>query len=458
MFSSLFGTPEFKVGFLILLASGLIATLALRSSENPSYLGGSKDAWFLLDDASGLVKRSSVKMAGIDVGIIEDIKLQNGKARVEMVIKADVPITRSARIEIRPNGILGDKFVEVVAGDPRDPPLRNGDQILIVDDRASMDRLIGEVSKITKSLGMVAENIKAATEGDTEKPLGKIISNLETITTDMAQLTREHKGQFSEIIDNLHETTANINELVSEDGPEGLKERLKVALDRIDSTLKNVDEISGKINRGEGTIGKLINDEDTVEQLNTAIEGVNGFLDTANKLQTSFDYHSEYLASDSLMKSYISLNLQPGLDRFYELGIVQDPRGVVKTETITTTGTNGNSVVTEDRRYADKLKFNAIFGKNFFNFTLKGGIMENAGGAGVDFYMLRRNLRFSAEAYDFTNLQLKTYLRYSFFKGVYIIGGGDNLAGNRGSAGAFVGAGIFLTNDDLKLMLTKLPM
>ena len=111
MFSSLFSTPEFKVGFLVLLASGLIATLALRSSENPSYLGGSKDAWFLLDDASGLVKRSSVKMAGIDVGIIEDIKLQNGKARVQMVIKSDVPITRSARIEIRPNGILGDKFV-----------------------------------------------------------------------------------------------------------------------------------------------------------------------------------------------------------------------------------------------------------------------------------------------------------------------------------------------------------
>ncbi len=458
MFSSLFGTPEFKVGFLVLLASGLIATLALRSSEDPSYLGGSKDAWFLLDDASGLVKRSSVKMAGIDVGIIKDIKLQNGKARVQMIIKSDVPITRSARIEIRPNGILGDKFVEVVAGDPRDPPLRNGDQILIVDDRASMDRLIGEVSKITKSLGDVAENIKAATEGDTEKPLGKIINNLETITTDIAQLTREHKGQFGEIIDNLHETTANINELVSEEGPNGLKERLKVALDRIDSTLKNVDEISGKINRGEGTIGKLINDEETVEGLNTAIEGVNGFLDTANKLQTSFDYHSEYLAGDSLMKSYISLNLQPGLDRFYELGIVQDPRGVVESQTITTTGTSGNSVVTEERRYSDKLKFNAIFGKNFYNFSLRGGIMESAGGAGMDYYMLRRKLRFSAEAYDFADLQVKTYLRYSFFKGVYIMGGGDNLAGNRGTAGAFVGAGIFLTNDDLKLMLTKLPM
>lgn len=458
MASSLFGTPEFKVGLLVLIASGLIATLALRSSEDPSYLGGTKDAWFLLDDASGLVKKSSVKMAGIDVGIIKDIKLQNGKARVEMVIKSDVPVTRSARIEIRPNGILGDKFVEVVAGDPRDPPLRNGDQILIVDDRASMDRLIGEVSKITKSLGDVADNIRAATEGDTEKPLGKIISNLETITTDIAQLTKEHKGQLGEIIDNLHEATASINDMVSEEGPDGLKERFKVALDRIDSTLKNVDEISGKINRGEGTIGKLVNDESTVEQLNTAIDGINGFLDTANKMQTSFDYHSEFQTRYSLTKSYLSLNLQPGLDRYYEIGVVDDPKGLVETQQITTTTAGGSTVVTEERRYQNKFKINALFAKNFYNFTIKGGVMESAGGAGFDYFMLRRKLRLSLEAYNFRDIQVKSYLRYSFFKGVYLTAGGDNLAGKKGDPTGFVGAGIFLTNDDLKLLLSKMPM
>lgn len=458
MISSLFGTPEFKVGLLVLVASGLIATLALRSSEDPSYLGGTKDAWFLLDDASGLVKKSAVKMAGIDVGIIKDIKLQNGKARVEMIIKSDTPVTRSARIEIRPNGILGDKFVEVISGDPRDPPLRNGDQILIVDDRASIDRLIGEVSKITKSLGDVTDNIRAATEGDTEKPLGKIIHNLETISTDIAQLTKEHKGQIGEIIDNLHEATASINDLVSEEGPDGLKARFKVALDRVDSTLKNVDEITGKINRGEGTIGKLINDESTVEQLNTAIEGVNGFLDTANKMQTSFDYHSEYQTRYSLTKSYLSLNLQPGLDRYYEIGVVDDPKGLVETQEITTTGAGGTAVVTEQRRYENKFKINALFAKNFYNFTIKGGVMESAGGAGIDYFMFRRKLRFSLEAFDFRNIQIKSYLRYSFFKGIYLTAGGDNLAGKNGQTTGFVGGGIFLTNDDLKLLLSKMPL
>src|ERR1700744_5841236 len=113
--------------------------MALRSSQNRAFLGGSKDVWFLMDDASGLVKNSAVKMAGIDVGTIQDIKLQNGRARIEMVIRSDTPATKSSRIEIRPNGILGDKHVEIVAGQPEDPPLRSGDQILIVDDKASID-------------------------------------------------------------------------------------------------------------------------------------------------------------------------------------------------------------------------------------------------------------------------------------------------------------------------------
>ncbi|MEK7355749.1 MAG: MlaD family protein, partial [Bdellovibrionota bacterium] len=70
------------------------------------------------------------RMSGIEVGLIKDIKLENGKARVEMVLKGDTPVTKSARIEIRPNGILGDKHVEIITGDPRDPPLRSGEQIL----------------------------------------------------------------------------------------------------------------------------------------------------------------------------------------------------------------------------------------------------------------------------------------------------------------------------------------
>ena len=456
---TLFSAPEIKVGLMVLLVSGLIATMSLRVSQNPSYLGNSKEAFFYLEDASGLVKRSNVKTAGIDVGIIKDIKLENGMARVELVLMGDTPLTKSARIEIRPNGILGDKHVEIISGDPRDPPLRNGEQILVVDDRASVDRLIGEVSKITKSLTAVAENIKSATEGDTDKPLGRIINNIERLTADVAKLSGDNRERIDEIIENVHNVTGTLDQLINDDGPDGFKVAWKDALHslkRIEKSLKNVEEITDKVNRGEGTIGRLVNDESTVEELNTAINGVNNFLDSANKLQTAIDFNSAAFSSGSY-RTAIGLQIQPGLDRYYELGVVFDQKGVKETQTTTTTVNGAPQTVTkEEKRYEDKYKFNALFAKNFYNFTVKGGLIESSGGAGLEYSMFRKKLRISLEAFDFTDLHLRSYAKLDVYNGIYLTAGGDDLVDKKNSSG-FIGAGIFLTNDDLKLFVSRMP-
>lgn len=452
--------PEFKVGLMVLIVSGIIAGMSLRVSNDPSYLGTSKEAWFYIDDASGLVKNSNVATAGINIGVIKDIKLENGQARVDMVLQGSVPLTKSARIEIRPNGILGDKHVEIVAGDPRDPPLRSGEQILVVDDRASVDRLIAEVSKITKSLSAVADNIKSATDGDTDKPLGRIISNIENLTKDLSEITKENKGRFANIMADLEETTGTINELVSDDGPEGLRESLKGALRslrKIETTMKNVEEITGKVNRGEGTLGKLVNDDTTVEEVNTAVSSINNYLDAANKLQTSIDFHSYFMTNGDGMKSSLNLAIQPGLDRYYQLGIVDDAKGVLE-KTTTTTDANGTTqTVRESKRHESKVKFNALFAKNFYDFTLKGGIIESSGGAGADYHLFKRRLRLTVEGFDFSQFNLRAYARFTVMHGIYLMAGGEDLASKTGKSAAFLGAGIFLTNDDLKLLLSKMP-
>ncbi|CAN5450920.1 hypothetical protein BH10BDE1_BH10BDE1_07050 [soil metagenome] len=456
----LFSAPEFKVGLMVLIVSGIIAGMSIKVSNDPAGLGSSKSAHFFMDDASGLVKNSNIRMAGIPIGVIKDIKLENGVARVEVVVKGDTPMTKSARVEIRPNGILGDKFVEIIGGDVRDPPLRSGDQIMVVDDRASVDRLIGEISKITKSIAQVADNIKAATEGDKEKPLGRIIDNIERLTTDLATLSAERKDDMSEIIANLRETTDTINDMVNDNSQEGFKAAWKDALKslkKIEASLDNVEQITGKINRGEGTIGKLVNDPETAEELNTAISGINNLLDTSNKLQTSFDYHSNIMATTGAAKSYISLRLQPGVDRFYEIGVVDDGRGT--RERITTTSSTGgvDTTTKEERTYRDRVKFNALFAKNFYDLTVKGGIMENAGGVGFDYHLFNRHLKLSVETFDFGNIQVRASARLNLWSGLYLTAGGEDLASKGLGSSAFFGGGLFLTNDDLKLLLTKLP-
>jgi hypothetical protein len=209
----------------------------------------------------------------------------------------------------------------------------------------------------------------------------------------------------------------------------------------------------------QALVGKLINDETTVEELNTAISSVNKLLDTANKIQTSIDYHYEYL-SQGLNKNYLNVKIQPGLDRYYLIGIVDDPKGIVeRTETTTTSG-GATTQTFETKRFKNKIKINAQFAKVFHDFTIRGGLIASTGGVGLDYDLFRKQLRVSTEISDFgrdaDSANLKAFLRYKFLNVFYLTGGGDDIMSKQGNSSAFAGAGLDMTNDDLKLFFSKM--
>jgi len=452
---SILQMPEFKVGLLVLVVAGLIAVMSMRVSEDPT-VGGAKRYWFLAPNASGLVKKSSVKMAGIPIGVIRDIQLSNGIARVDIVVRDEVDLRQSARAEIKANGILGDKYVEVSPGSPDDPPLKNGEQILNVDDKASLDGLMSQISDIGSSLKMVAISIKESIEdkGTDKHILGRIVQNIEGLTADISQMTRENKGKVTDILTEIRSVTKSLESSLN-DGDSGFKKNWA----RLDNILKNIEDVTNKINQGQGTIGRLINDDKTVEEINTAVEGINNLLDTSSKLQTSIDFHSEYLGSQDSWKSYIGLKLQPGLDRYYLIQVVDDPAGVKEsTDTVSTSTPPGSTLnVNETKTYRNKMKFTLMFAKNFYNFSFRGGLIENSGGVGFDYFIWRNKLRFTTEAFEFSNVNIRAALTYNLYKGIYVTSGVSDALNQSSRYSNYVGAGLFLTNDDMKILMTKMP-
>lgn len=451
-------TPEFKVGALVVIVAGLIGIMSLKVSEGPGVFSGSKRYWFDVEDASGLVKRSAVRTAGIDVGIIENIKLVNGKARIYLLVNGDVPLKTSGMVEIRASGILGDKYVELIPGIIDDSELESGAQIMTARQRGSLDQLMQEIGKITETLSSLARTLDGATSGngDNSNPIGRIILNVEKLTQDLAEVSGENKDKVHEIVERVNNITRSLEGFLADEGSEGFAagwQKAVNSLSRIDSSLRNIEEITDKINTGEGTLGRLVNDEETVEKINTAVDNVNDFLGGVDRMETSLDYHSELLSEESLTKSYLNIRIQPGLDRYYEIGIIDDPRGVVDTTRTVTSGSSTGDI-TEVRTYQNKLKFSALFAKNFYDFTIKGGIIENTGGFAFDYYLLNRRLKFSLEAFNFDDLHVKSYVKYDVMKGLYVIGGGDELA-DKNLKSAFFGVGLFITNDDLKTLASK---
>ena len=442
------GSPEIKVGALVLIVSLMVATFSLSLREGPGLMAATRRHHFDLNDAAGLVKGSAVKMAGVRVGIIKKIELVAGKARVFLILDEDVPITSTTQIEIRTRGILGDKHVEIVNNNNTEPGevLASGQAIQVTSDNSSFNILLKDIGKLVKSLDQVATNLNAATQNDGDKssPLGRIVLNVEHLTEDLKKISGQNKSKFHNIMSKLENIVGQVEDLVDED-----------VISAVNSSLTNIEEVTEKINNGDGTIARLINDGETVDSLNDAIEGVNDLLGGFKKFETNMDVHSAYTSQLGRFRTTILVQLVPGLDRYYELGIVTSPEGMEKVDVERRTYPNDRVTEIEtSRRMKNQILFNALFAKRFHNLTVKGGVINSTSGVALDYHFLQRKLSLSAEAFRLYDPVWKTYFRYNFSNGFYFMGGGENLFGPNPST--LIGIGLWLRNDDIKMFASQL--
>lgn len=459
-------STQIKVGLFALIALGVVAAMNVKLSKNPSFLGSTNKHYFLVDDASGLISNTAVKVAGVKVGTIKSITLEDGRAKIEILLQSGLNLTDSAKVEIVSNGILGDKFVSIIGGDPTGEKLKNGDQITQVVASGSLTDVMSEVSKVATALQDVAAALKQATvDGSDETPIGRIMLNIEKLTEDLAEVTTQNKEKVNNVIDGIEELTDTLKIAFGEDGRAEFKQawgNVTDGMEKFDRSLANIEEVTGKIADGEGTIGRLINDEETVNGVNKAIDNLNRVLGGALNLRTTFDYHSEFMTDRSDITSFVGLKIQPGLDRYYYLGIVQDPLGVTSTRNTTSTTTTtppGTEVVTDTERIEndkDRIKFTAIFAKNFYNMTLKGGLIQSSGGLGVDYHFYRERLTLSGEMFDFGDPNLRLFATWRPLKGFYLVAGGDSiLPRDERDFNPFIGGGLTITNDDINIFAAQ---
>src|SRR5271154_5918057 len=94
-------TAEFKVGLFVLVCIGIVAAMSLQVNNDPTVGGKGKHYEALLGNANGIIKT---------------IELEDGMAKVHLVVRGNLRVATDASIEIKPNGILGDKYLELKPG------------------------------------------------------------------------------------------------------------------------------------------------------------------------------------------------------------------------------------------------------------------------------------------------------------------------------------------------------
>jgi phospholipid/cholesterol/gamma-HCH transport system substrate-binding protein len=494
-------STEAKVGVFVMIGLAVLAYMALRLgkfqfSEAPGY-----QVWAVFDNATGIKKNAPVEMAGIQVGVVEKIELDRGRAQLTLRVQPAVRLTADSLAAIRTRGVLGDKYVALEPGGPGAPALKDGDGLATARVPDDLDQVMARVGAIADDVKDITASLKVSVASpesqeaikeslanlreltallkvvvaDNQKRLNRVVENVDKFAADLAQVSGESKKALSETIkkflavsDQLGRTITGLSSVIEKvdrgEGSLGALVNERRTVDELNSTLTSFKQIANKIDEGKGSIGKLVNDASTVTKIDEALTGINDYLTRADAWRVYMDYRGDYMFNDAALRSTVNLRLQPKADKFYVLGVVDDPSGRrTEKSTSTTYNIGGNSwqesakTVTVDKNTP---KFNAQIGKRFSDLSARAGLFSSTGGFGLDYHLWRDDLRLTFEAYDF-RIDEKPHLRaavdYSFLKYFFMTAGVDNFLSDGDSSQLFAGGGITFYDDDLKFLITNSP-
>jgi phospholipid/cholesterol/gamma-HCH transport system substrate-binding protein len=453
-------TTSLKVGALT-LATLLIAVFVLRFVDKRSAASGGYTVYVLMDDINGIAKRSNVRIAGIPVGYVEDIRLAGNRARLDMRIQPDVALYEDATAARVARNLLGESFIGLTPGTPGKRKLKDGDQIVNISQNVTPEELMQNLSRIAQTVERITSAIEAsvATE-ESQRNMHDILANLAEVTARLNDTVAENRASIRNILSGVEEVTTrgradaietlqNMRVVTGEfrrlmtgspNGENGVTNNVQTLADRLnrsssslEKTLQNLETVSGRLERGEGTLGRLSKDDKLINEIESVTTNVSDYVTGLAQLRTILSLRSDYEFRAQTVKSFVELRLQPREDKYYSIEIVNDPRGLTRLEQVNVNTTNPNSPnqYQEIRSVtSNALRFSLQFAQRFGPFVGRFGIKESTGGVGLDMLLLNDAFELSQDLFGFgeqVRPRWRLSLGYAFLNRLSLIAGVDDI-------------------------------
>ncbi len=104
------------VGLFLAIGFVCLAYLSIRVARQEFFAPGGYEVQAHFSNCSGLRNGSSVMIAGVEIGRVKTITLQEYEARVVMAIQPGVALQKDVIASIKTKGLIGEKFIEMTPG------------------------------------------------------------------------------------------------------------------------------------------------------------------------------------------------------------------------------------------------------------------------------------------------------------------------------------------------------
>ncbi len=283
---------EVKIGIFAVAMLGA-AWAGIRFLSGFDIFSRNAEYYAAYDQINGVQNASPVMMRGVKIGSVTGIAFDpalSDKVLLQLTIKRQYRIPEDSEAKIFSNGLMGNKAIEIIYGTSTDY-LRSGDTLRAGRDRDLMDVAGSELDFFKQHFSKIATELTATLEnlnGLLERNAGNIdgtLNHLNEISGDMASVLNDRKADLQRSIARL----AEFAEMLGDNSPRidsliGNLNRFSAQLtdEQVVARLgKAVDELSAlmaRIDHGDGTMGRLMNDPALYESLDEAVGNLSALL------------------------------------------------------------------------------------------------------------------------------------------------------------------------------------
>jgi len=379
------------------------------------------------ETVAGLDPSATVRMSGVKIGYVRRIRLEGRHPLVEMSLEPSAKIPKGSKATLSTLGLLGEKYVEILPSE-ESSFYKAGDTMGSLSS-VSFDQIGLLILSIGDEVKGVSAQVQKIMGDENQAKFREVLTNMSLATQSLSDFLKENRSEldtgirsashafqdFDETVKSLSvslESSAQSLKSIIEDNRAGVKgslDKVGDVLDRMDEAAKKLSAILDKVDKGEGSLGRLVAKPELYDQTKEAVEGVGSIVRRVASLQAGADAQAVYYGTSELLKGTLTFSLRLATGPFVQAQIVRDP-------------------------FQERFTYSLQGGQRWGSFAPRVGVIESDFGLGLDYYAFRDRLMLSFEGFDFNRQPQPRFRLASRFypnKYFYLVLGLDDLAWKR---------------------------
>ncbi len=275
------GGREVRVGIFVLL--GLLSVVvALFLLTDPATLRGRYMLVTLVDNAGGVRRGDPIQMRGVNVGRVHGFEMQpDERVAITMEMDGEWKIPADSRTVMGASGIFGGRTLEIEPGSSREA-LQSGDTL--PGGVGASSGLLGNVDELGDKANSVLGRIQTLLDSGTVSSVQTSATELESLLGQLSTMTREQRTTLSRLTQSMASTAEEMEgagpdarrAIARADSAMAVLSETGASLDRAAASLRTLLD---RIERGEGTLGRLSSDDALYVNMNRAAESIAALVD-----------------------------------------------------------------------------------------------------------------------------------------------------------------------------------